>query len=66
MKTGCMEIRFDGRSPAGKQRKTWIENVEADMAELEVNREDIKDRKEWRHTAMKRKSNPIRKRTMNG
>ena len=36
-----------------------------DMAELEIDKEDVHDRKKWRGNVMKRKSNPIRKRTIN-
>ena len=54
-----MEIRVDGRRPVGRPRKTWSENVEADMAKLEIDREDVHDRKKWRRNVMKRKSNPI-------
>ena len=36
-----MEIRVKGKRPIGRPSKTWLENVEADMAELEINREDI-------------------------
>ena len=32
------------------------------MAELEIDREDVHDRKKWRLEVMKRKSNPIGKR----
>ena len=46
-------------------QKAWLESVEADMAELEINREDVHGRKKWRKNVMKRKSNPIRKRTIN-
>ena len=35
------------------------------MAELEIDKEDVHDRKKWGRNVMKRKSNPIRKRTMN-
>ena len=37
------------------------------MAELEIDKEDVHDRKKWRMNAnvMKRKSNPIGKRTIN-
>ena len=38
--------------------QTWLENVEADMAELEID-------KKWRRNVMKRKSNLIGKRTIN-
>ena len=47
-----MEIRVDGRISVGRLRETWLENVKANMTELEINREDIRDRK-------KRKSNYI-------
>ena len=36
----CMEYRVEGRRP----RKTWLESVEADMAELEIDKEDVHDR----------------------
>ena len=39
-----MEYRVDGRRPAGIPRKTWLESVEADMAELEMDNEDVHDR----------------------
>ena len=29
----------------GRLRETWLENVEADMAELEIDRDDIRDGK---------------------
>ena len=56
-----------GRRPVGRPRKTWLESVEADMAELEIDREDVHDRSKWRRNVnvMKRKSNPIGKRTIN-
>ena len=41
----CMRIRVEGRKPVGRPRETWLENVEADMAELEIDKEDIHDRK---------------------
>ena len=46
-----MEIRVEGIRP----RKTWLENVKAKIAELEM------DRKKWRWNVIKKKSNPIRK-----
>ena len=55
---------YRGRRPVGRPR-TWLERVEADMAELEINREDVHDRMKWRKNVMKRKSNPIGKRTIN-
>ena len=54
-----------GRSSVGKLRQIWLENVEADMAELGIEREDIRDRKKWRRNVMKRKSNSNGKRTIN-
>ena len=51
-----MEFGVEGRKP----RRTWLESVEMDMAELETDKEDFHDRKKWRVNVMKRKSNPIR------
>ena len=48
-----MEIRVEGRRSIGRLRETWLENVEADMAELEIDREDIRDGKKWRRNIMK-------------
>ena len=59
----CMEFRVDGRRPVGRPRRTWLESVETDMAELKIDKEDVHDRKKW--NVMKRKSNPIRKWTKN-
>ena len=39
----CMELKVKGRRPVGRPRRTWLESVEADMAELEINREDVLD-----------------------
>ena len=63
----CMEfrIRVEGRRPVGIPRRTWLGSVEADMAELEIDKEDVHERKKWRRNVMKRKSNPIRKGTIN-
>ena len=63
----CMEYGVEGRRPVGRLRKTWVESVEADMAELEIDKEDVHDRSKWRRNVnvMKRKSNPIGKRTIN-
>ena len=57
----CMEYRVEGRRPVGRPRRTWLENVEADLAELEIDREHVHDRKKWRKNVMKKKSNPIGK-----
>ena len=35
----CMEFRVEGRRPVGRPRKTWLESVGADMAELEIDKE---------------------------
>ena len=61
----CMECRVEGRRPVGRPRRTWLESVEADMVELEIDKEDVHDIKKWRRNVMKRKSNPIGKRTIN-
>ena len=42
-----------------------LESVEADMTELEIDKEDVHDRRKWRRNVMTRKSNPIGKRTIN-
>ena len=62
----CMEYRVEGRRPVGRPRKTLLESVEAAMAELEIDKEDVHDRSKWRRNVMKRKPNPIVKRTING
>ena len=59
----CMEFRVEGRRPVG--RKTWLESVEADMADLKIDKEDVHDRKKWRENVMKRNSNPIGKWSIN-
>ena len=41
----CMEYRVEGRRPVGRPIKTWLEGIEAHMAELEIDREDVHDRK---------------------
>ena len=62
----CMEYRVEGRRPIGRSRKTLLESIEADMAELEIDKEDVHDRSKWIRNVnvMKRKSNPIGKRTI--
>ena len=60
----CMEFRVEGRRPVGRPRRTWLESVEADMTELEIDKEDVHDRNKWRRNVMKRKSTPIEKRTI--
>ena len=60
--TGCMEYRVEGRRPVGRPRRTWLESLEQVIAEFEIDREDVYNRKKWRKNVMKRKSNPIGKR----
>ena len=36
-----MEYRVVGSRPLGRPRRTWLESVEANMQELEINREDM-------------------------
>ena len=45
----------------------WLESVEVDMTELEIDKEDVHDRSKWRKivNVMKGKSNPIGKQTIN-
>ena len=40
----CMKFRVESKIPIGRPR-TWLESVEVDMVELEINKEDIHDRK---------------------
>ena len=56
-----MEYRVEGRRPVGRPKK------DVDMAELEIDKEDVHDRSKWRRivNVMKKKSNPIGKRTIN-
>ena len=61
----CMEFRVEDRRLVGRPRRTWLESVETDMAELEVDKEDVHDRMKWREHVRKRKSNPIGKWTIN-
>ena len=61
----CMEFRVEGRRPVGRPRRTYLESVVADMAELELDKEDVPDGKKWRRNVMKRKSNLIGKWTIN-
>ena len=57
-----MEIRVEDRRLIGRLRETWLENVEADMAELKIDREDIRDGKKWRRNVMKKEEvQPYRK-----
>ena len=40
----CMEFRVEGRI----SRRTWLQSVEVDKAELEINKEDVHDREKLR------------------
>ena len=61
----CMEFIVEGRRPVGRPRRTWLESVETDMAEFEIDKEHVHDRKKWRRNVMNRKSKPIGKRIIN-
>ena len=61
----CMEYRVEGRRLVGRRRRTWLESVEEDMAELGIDKKDVHDRKKWRGNVMKRKYNAFGKRTIN-
>ena len=61
----CIEFRVEGRRPVGRPRRTWLEHVDEDMAELEIDKENVHDRKKRRENVMKWKSNPIGKWTIN-
>ena len=40
-----MEFRVEDGRPVGRPRRTWLESVEANMAELEIDKEDVHDRR---------------------
>ena len=63
----CREYRVESIRLVGRPRKTWLASVEADMAEIEIDKEDVHDRRKWRRNVnvMKRTSNPIGKQTIN-
>ena len=52
----CMEFRVEGRRRIEITRRTWLESIEADMAELEIDKEDVHDINKWR-----RRVKPYRK-----
>ena len=35
-----MEFGVEGRTPVGRPRRAWLKSVEADMAELEIDKKD--------------------------
>ena len=60
-----MEFGVKVRRLYGRPRMTWLKRVEADMAELENDREDVHDGNKWRKNVMKGKCNSIGQRTIN-
>ena len=52
----CMVFRVESRRLVRRPIRTWLESVEADMAELEIDKEDVHDRNKWGGNVMKRKS----------
>ena len=58
-----MEIRVEGRRSVGILRETWLENVEAYMTELEINREGIRDGMKWRRNVMKKEEVQLYRKT---
>ena len=58
-----MEIRVEGRRLIGRLRETWIDNVESDMAELGIGREDIRDGQKWRRNVMKKEEVQLYRKT---
>ena len=53
----CMESRVEGRIPVGRPRRTW-QNLRS------TGKMSMTGTKIWRKNVMKRKSNPIGKRTI--
>ena len=45
----------------GRAVMACLRRKSQDMAELEIDKGDVHDRKKWRRNVMKRKSNPYRK-----
>ena len=56
-----MECRIEGRRSVGTPIKTWLESVEADMAEHEIDKEDVHDRKKWKKDCYEEEAQPYRK-----
>ena len=57
----CMEFRVEGRKPVGRQRMAWLESVESDMAELEIDKEGVHDRKKMEEECYEDEVKPYRK-----
>ena len=49
----CMEIKVEDSRTVGRLGKTWVENVEVDVAELEIDR-GVHGRKKWKNNVIKR------------
>ena len=62
----CMEYRVEGRNRR-KTKKDMVSECRSGYNEHEINKEDVHERRKWRRNVnvMKRKSNPIRKLTIN-
>ena len=43
----CMEIRVEVRRPVDRSRKILVSNMETDMAELEIDREETSMKKSY-------------------
>ena len=56
-----MEIRVVSGRPVGIPRNTCLENVEADMTELEIDIEDIHYRKKMETECYEEEAHPYRK-----
>ena len=44
-------FKVEGRRPVGP-RRTWLESVEADITEDEIDRKDVHDWKKWRNNGL--------------
>ena len=53
----CMEFKVEGRRSFGTPRRTWLESVDAVMAELEINRENVHNGKKWRNNLITTEDN---------
>ena len=49
----CLQFRVESRRLIGRPRRTRLESVETDMAELEIDREEVHDRKKWRKNVIR-------------
>ena len=48
----CMDMRVVGIKPVRRPRRAWLENVEGNIVELEIDRECVYDRRKWRKNVM--------------